>query len=94
MDSNAQNIEEERVQINAGRDLSCVTRSLIVFVLFSVLLNASGLQRSASLLPFGPRRRICMALTRPVAAASAHLHADRLRLWFERFSASEGQYHD
>ena len=83
-------IEETRAAAGAGGDIRWVARGVAVFAIVGLLLNASALLRSASLLEYGGRRDFCMACVDPVARVSAALRLNWLRIWVESMGLSEG----
>ncbi len=91
MNRDSTNIEEARSAAGAGRDIRVVARGVGIFAVTSLLLNAGALSRNASLMEYGARRDFCVACMEPVAAVSAFLRADRLRLWIESVRLSEGE---
>ena len=94
MDGEVVNIEERRAAAGVGGDIRWVTRGVACFAAASLLLNASALLRSASLMAYGGRRDFCMACMTPVVKVSACLHLDRLRTWIEHIGLSEGERND
>ena len=85
------NIEEKRAAAGAGGDIRWVARGVAFFATVSLLLNATALLRSASLMEYGRRRDFCMGCITPAATASAFLRVDRLRMWIESMGLSEGE---
>jgi hypothetical protein len=83
------NIEETRAAAGIGVTLRKVSCGLLVFVFLALLLNGTALYRGASLMEFGARRAFCVACTRPLAAVSAALRTDRLRIWVESWPVLE-----
>lgn len=84
------NIEEIRYSANAGVNLRHVVYGIISFVVVCLLLNASALERNATLMEFGVMRNVCIAVIHPVSTASSFLHIDLFRNWLESLSAMRG----
>lgn len=91
MNGDIVDIEERRAAAGAGGDIRWVARGVVLFAAASLLLNATALLRSASLMEYGRRRDFCMGCITPVAAVSAFLRVDRLRMWIESIGLSEGE---
>jgi hypothetical protein len=85
------NIEEIRYRANAGIDLRQVVYGVISFVVVCLLLNASALEKNATLMEFGIMRNVCMAVIHPVSVVSSFLHVDLFRNWIENLSVIGGK---
>lgn len=90
MNSDLYSIDERRARAGAGNALRGVGCGVTVFVVVALLLNASALQRNASLMEYGLMRDTCLAVIKPIAAVSCFLGLDRPRAFVEGFRISEG----
>ena len=83
-------IEDRRALAGVGGHLRWAFWGVGVFVICSLLLNVSALQRNASHMEYGFKRDVCLAVIKPIASFSALLCLDRPREWVEQYRVSEG----
>jgi hypothetical protein len=79
-------IEIRRDEENRGWPRAKAHAAVAAFYLAVALLNGADLLRQAERLPFGRYREVCVALARPLAAASRATRLDRPRAALEAWA--------
>jgi|GEM_PF-2817045 hypothetical protein len=76
-------IGDAREHAHVGVPPQHVTRALLIFYAAALLFNATSLHEQARLMPYGPWRDVCVAISKPFAYVSTWTGLSKPREWIE-----------